>query len=90
MFYTIKLCKGKAAYETVPKKDLDLDLFTAESKLKELGYITLQQTPIILVMKKNYNVHIYPRGKLVIDDCSKEEADKTAKQIYSKLGVLNE
>lgn len=94
MHYTIKLCKGKTAFECRPKGKTELNLIDAEIMLKKLGYETLSQTPITLVMQKQkagssqlaVKIHIYPGGRLLIDNIeNEEEADRTARRIYEKL-----
>lgn len=87
MHYTIKLCKGKAAFECRPKEKTELSLIDAEIELKKLGYEILSQTPITLVMQKPAaKIHVYPSGRILIDNVKEQkEADAIAKKIYRKI-----
>jgi ArsR family metal-binding transcriptional regulator len=81
-FFLVKPCKSTAAYEAVPSGNLRLDLSALPSKLKPLGYELIADAKVMLVMMKHDNeISIYPSGKLLIKVHSQEVAEEIAHEL---------
>ncbi len=85
-FLAIKPCKFDA-YEAVPKGRVSLDLDTSERILAERGYEILTNAKVMLVVKKEVEMTIYPAGRLLMHPVEgREEAERIARQLYHDLG----
>lgn len=85
-FLAVKPCKYDA-YEAVPKERVSLDLDAVEKVLNKNGYEILSNPKVMLVVRKEAEISIYPRGRLLIHPvASREEAERLAKELYSVLG----
>lgn len=86
-FLAVKPCKYDA-FEVVPKSNVSLDLDDIESVLSRNGYEVLSNPKVMLVVKKEAEITIYPRGRLLIHPVhGRERAEKLAKDLYSLLGM---
>jgi hypothetical protein len=85
-FLAIKPCKYDA-YEAVPKGRVSLDLDRSESILSERGYEILSNPKVMLVVKKDVEITIYPAGRLLMHPVKdRVEAERVARQLYCDLG----
>jgi hypothetical protein len=85
-FLAIKPCKYDA-YEAVPKGRVSLDLDRSESVLSERGYEILSNPKVMLVVKKDIEITIYPAGRLLMHPVKdRVEAERVARQLYHDLG----
>jgi len=85
-FLAIKPCKYDA-YEAVPKGRVTLDLERSETILSERGYEILSNPKVMLVVKKDVEVTIYPAGRLLMHPIKdKVDAERVARQVYRDLG----
>ncbi len=85
-FLTVKPCRYDA-YEVVPKGKVSLDLDHCERVLASKGYEVLSNPRVMLVVKKEVEITLYPRGRLLMHPVSdRERAERIAKELYSALG----
>lgn len=85
-FIAVKPCKYDA-YEAVPKAKVSLDLDECEHMLAEKGYEIMSNAKVMLVVKKEAEISIYPRGRLLMHPVSeRDEAERIAKELYKVLG----
>ena len=86
-FLAVKPCKFDA-YEAVPKTKVDLDLDRCEKILAGKGYKILANPKVMLVVKKEVEMTLYPRGRLLMHPVKdRSEASKRAKELYDALGM---
>jgi len=85
-FLAVKPCKHEA-YEAIPKGKVSLDLEDTERALSAKGYEVLSNPKVMLVVRKDVEISIYPRGRLLMHPVSmREDAERIAKRLYSDLG----
>jgi hypothetical protein len=85
-FYLLKPCKGSAAYETIPKKNLKLDMDACTDKLMCGGFEVIN-AEVMLIVKDDLELTIYPSGKLLIKTDNKKAAERIAEKIYALLDL---
>jgi ribonuclease HIII len=86
-FYLLKPCRGKAAFEAVPKERVQLDMEKGKTDLGAHGYKVTDAGVMLVAVKKKLQVSIYPSGKLLIQTKSKEDAMDIANEIYAIIGI---
>ena len=84
-FFTLKPCKSSAAYEMVPEKKVNIDLKTASETLNGVGFEIVLNAKVILIVKKNVEVSIYPSGKLIVKTDSRGDAENVANEVYQSI-----
>ena len=85
-FLAVKPCKFDA-YEAVPKGKVSLNLDACERILSKSGYRILANPKVMLVVKKDVEISIYPRGRLLMHPVKeREEAERIAKELYQAIG----
>ena len=85
-FLAVKPCKLDA-YEAIPKGTVSLDIDETERALSQKGYEILANPKVMLVVKKDVEISIYPRGRLLMHPVSvREDAERIAKDLYAALG----
>ncbi len=85
-FLAVKPCKHNA-YEAIPKAKVNLDLDESERVLSAKGYEILSNPKVMLVVKKEVEISIYPRGRLLMHPVSgREDAERIAQALYHDLG----
>lgn len=80
-FFLLKPCKGYAGYLSTMKERTKVDLKSLVDKLESQGYEVLN-VKHLLVAKKDFEVTIYPNGKLLVKTDDIEEARKVVESIY--------
>ena len=85
--YIFKPCKTAASYEAIPKKQIKLDLDECEEKLKNWGYEVVCNAKVILIVKEEHEVSIYPTGMMVIKS-NKEDIERKEIGDISRL-IIN-
>jgi hypothetical protein len=86
-FLAVKPCKYDA-FEVVPKSKVSLDLDDIERTLSRNGYEILSNPKVMLVVKKEVEITIYPHGRLLIHPVDgRERAERLAKELYFHLGL---
>ena len=75
----IRRCKTRGAFESIPEKNIQLNL----DKIK-IKYKPSVDLPILIMIRvDDSDVTCYKNGKLLIRDCdTEEEAKKVAEKIY--------
>ncbi|MCU0853248.1 MAG: hypothetical protein MUC90_08375 [Thermoplasmata archaeon] len=87
-FMAVKPCRFDA-YEAVPKKRVDLDLARCEEILAGRGYEILANPGVMLVVKKDIEMTLYPGGRLLMHPVKdKAEAGRLAMELYEDLGMV--
>lgn len=87
--FLLKPCRTGAAFQGTPNKCKKIDLVKAEAVLKEKGYEIVLNTKNVLIVKSNYNISVFPSGRVLIKDIKDEkEACKQIEKVYKilKLG----
>lgn len=86
-FLAVKPCKYDA-YEAVPKGKVSLDLDRCEQILARAGYSVLSNAQVMLVVKKDVEITLYPRGRLLMHPvAAREDAERYAKELYTALNM---
>jgi len=84
-FMAVKPCRFDA-YEAVPKGRVDLDLDECEKVLAGEGYEILSNAGVMLVLKKEVEITLYPHGRLLLYPVSEREtAIRLARELYLAL-----
>lgn len=86
-FYLIKPCRGKAAFEAIPKVEVQIDLKKGLADLRGYGYEVTDAGVMLVAVKGELQVSIYPSGKLLIQTTSREEASEVANGIFDIFGM---
>jgi ArsR family metal-binding transcriptional regulator len=84
--HLLRPCKSTAAFEAIPKPvsgKINLDLPSCQRTLTSLGYHEVCDAVVMIILKKEIEVTIYPNGKLILKTDSKEQAKQTMDEIYS-------
>jgi hypothetical protein len=87
-FYLIKPCKGKAAFEAVPKSQANIDMKKGMDLLEGNGYEVLDAGVMLIAKRNDLEITIFPSGKLIIKTSSKEKALMESKNIFKTLSSL--
>jgi hypothetical protein len=86
-FLAVKPCKYDA-FEAVPKRKVVLNLDDVEALLTKSGYEILSNPKVMLVVRKDAEITIYPGGRLLMHPVrEREQAEKLAKELYAALGM---
>ncbi len=86
MRYVAKPCRTERAYEVIPEMKMNIEVEHIAERLERHGYSIVIKTPHIVVIRKEFEVSVYPSGRILIkkvDD--KEVAEKIADEIYGVL-----
>jgi len=84
-FLAVKPCKYDA-YEAVPKGRVSINLDRSENVLSERGYEILSNAKVMLVVKKDVEITIYPAGRLLMHPVKdRAYAERIARQLYHDL-----
>ena len=86
-FYLLKPCRGKAAFEAVPKERVRLDMEKGKTDLEAHGYVVTDAGVMLVAVKGKLHASIYPSGKLLIHTSSRESALDMANELYAILGI---
>ena len=86
-FLAVKPCKYDA-FEAVPKGKVSIDLDVIEKVLSKNGYEILSNPKVMLVVRKDVEITIYPRGRLLMHPVhEKNQAERLARELYAVLGM---
>ncbi len=86
MRYVAKPCKTERAYEVIPETRMEIDAERMAEKLEDNGYSIIIKTPHIVVVRKEYEISVYPSGRILIkkvDD--RKVAERIADEIYGVI-----
>ena len=95
--YLLRPCKSSAAFEAIPnlssmgkqKQKFKLDLTECRNILETSGYEEVCNAKVLLIMKNEIEVTIYPSGKLIIKTDSKSDAEKVMNEIYDRILITD-
>ena len=83
----IKPCKADA-FEVVPKRKVVLDLDECERMLVESGYEMISNRGVMLVVRKEIEMTLYPHGRILMHPVkTKDEASRIAQELYASIGL---
>jgi hypothetical protein len=72
----------------VPKGRLTLDLEECAKLLREGGYEIVSNPGVMLVVKRDIELTLYPHGRILMHPVNtKEEAHRHASDLYSAVGL---
>ncbi|MCD6559304.1 MAG: hypothetical protein J7K57_05465 [Palaeococcus sp.] len=78
-----KPCTSMKAINIIPEEKFDLDLEEVCECLARKGYQIKRVTRFLALVRKTYDISIFPSGKVIIKDTNdKEEALEIALEIY--------
>ena len=81
----IRPCKADA-FEVVPKGRVKLDIDECERLLAAGGYEIVANRGVMLVVRKDVEMTLYPHGRVLIHPVSsKEDASRMAEELYATL-----
>jgi ArsR family metal-binding transcriptional regulator len=84
----IRPCSTKAAYEGILKRKVNLNLIESSNKLKNKGYELIAVTDYVMVIKKNYELTVFPSGRVIVKDINDLESAKTViEELHEDLGL---
>ena len=86
-FYLLKPCRGKAAFEAIPKERVQLDMEKGKTDLEAHGHEVTDAGVMLVAVKRKLLVSIYPSGKLLIHTKSREDALEVANGLFDILGI---
>jgi TATA-box binding protein (TBP) (component of TFIID and TFIIIB) len=78
----IRPCATKAAYECILKRKINLNLTEISDKLRDKGYELIAVTDYVMVVRKGYELTIFPSGRVIVKDI---DAIESAKVVIEKL-----
>ena len=84
----LRPCKSKAAFEAIPASNLgrlNLDLENCGNKLHSLAYEKVCNAKVLIIMKKEIEITIYPTGKLLLKTDSYDLAQQKMNEIYETI-----
>jgi|Deesub1362B_J571_1020462.scaffolds.fasta_scaffold00012_196 ArsR family metal-binding transcriptional regulator len=82
-----KPCTSMKAINITPEERYDIDLEELCECLAEKGYQIKKVTRFLALVKKTYDISLFPSGKIIVKDTDdKGEALKIAQEIYECIG----
>ena len=86
--HLLRPCKSTAAFEAIltsGSSQIHLDLIECQKMLESLGYQEVCNAKVLMIVKKEIEVTIYPNGKLILKTDDKETAKAAMEEIYEKI-----
>jgi ArsR family metal-binding transcriptional regulator len=84
----IRPCATKAAYEGILKRKVSLNLTEFSDKLKDKGYELIAVTNYVMVVRKGYELTIFPSGRVIVKDIDDLESAKVIiEKLHEDLGL---
>ena len=84
----IRPCSTKAAYEGILKRKANLNLSECSNKLRDKGYELLAVTDYVMVVRKDFELTLFPSGRVVVKDINDLESAKTViEKLHKDLGL---
>ena len=86
-FVAVRPCRFEA-FEAVPRTRVSLDLSDCERRLRSAGYETVSNAGVMLVVRKDVEVTVYPHGRLLMHPAKdRADAERIARELYEALGM---
>ncbi|WXG44840.1 MAG: hypothetical protein WED04_12555 [Promethearchaeati archaeon SRVP18_Atabeyarchaeia-1] len=83
----VRPCSTKAAYEGILTRQVRLDLNECSKTLRAKGYEIIALTDYVMVVKKEYELTLFPSGRVLAKDVeSMDLAKKTIEKLHQDLG----
>ncbi|UCE74379.1 MAG: hypothetical protein JSV56_01385 [Methanomassiliicoccales archaeon] len=86
-FYLLKPCEGKSAFEAIPKNQIQIEIDKCINALKANDYEVIDAGIMLIAIKGDCEISVYPSAKLLLKCSSKEKAVEMANELYDVLGV---
>jgi TATA-box binding protein (TBP) (component of TFIID and TFIIIB) len=84
----IRPCATKAAYEGTLKRKVNLNLTEFSDKLKDKGYELIAVTDYVMVVRKGYELTVFPSGRVIVKDIDDLESAKVViEKLHEDLGL---
>lgn len=86
--YLLQPCKSEAAFEAIPQQNNDnlrVDLDACQAALENIGYHEVCNARVLIIMKKELEVTIYPSGKMILKTDSQDSAKRVMDEIYDVI-----
>lgn len=84
-FFILKPCKSTAAYEAIPKRNMNLKLDDLKPNLKLGGYNEVCDAKVMIIVEKGTEISIYPSGKLLLKTADEKVAQECAEELYRHI-----
>lgn len=88
-YHLLRPCKSTAAYEAVPKKDMNMDLDATAALLEKAGY-TVENAGVLLIATRpggGPEATIYQSGKILVKTMDKEVAERAVEAVVAVCGI---
>ena len=89
--HLLRPCKSTAAFEAIPASEgaqVQLDLIECQKVLETVGYTEVCDAKVLMIVKKEIEVTIYPTGKLILKTDEEKIAKAAMDEIYEKIFKL--
>lgn len=84
----IRPCSTKAAYEGILKRKVNLNLAICSNKLKDKGYDLIAVTDYVMIVRKDYELTIFPSGRVIVKDIDDLlSAKNLIEKLHQDLGL---
>ena len=84
-FLSVKPC-GRDLYELIPKKNVRFEIDTIAKTLEREGFKIMDQSDLVIQVKKAHDISLYPSGKMLVFPASSgEEAVEIGQEIMILL-----
>jgi TATA-box binding protein (TBP) (component of TFIID and TFIIIB) len=84
----IRRCATKAAYEGILKRKVNLNLTAISDKLRVKGYELIAVTDYVMVLRKGYELTVFPSGRVIVKDIDDLESAKAViEKLHKDLGL---
>lgn len=83
--YICKPCKTSAAYETMPRKNVRLNLGECARVLSGGGFRIVCDARVMLVVEKQVEASVHANGRLIVKTRIEESARRIADEIYGLI-----
>lgn len=81
--FVARPCSTSRAVYVTPEGQFDIDLEELCECLKEKGFVIKRVTPHIAILRKEYEISVLRRGKIIVKGTTEtEEALRMAREIY--------
>lgn len=85
-YETLRLCRGRAAFEAIPNPKLSLDLAAARERLESVG-IEVVDARVMLICRLEAEATLSRDGRLLIKSDDPRTADAVFRRLDGLLGL---
>ena len=89
MYKIGKPCATSKSYFITPEREIEINLEELSERLKEKGWEARRVSRVIAIFEKNgIRISVFPTGKIIVKEVSKETAEKVAQEIWEVLSKM--